>query len=242
MDKNITLEPAFVLHTRAFRETSFIAELFTRNQGKIAVIAKGARRPKSKLKVIKTPSSLFTISCTGKGQLKTLVHCEIREYFEASPESYKSLFYVNELVSKFLEIEDVHQNIFDQYLNVCRSLISPVKVELEEKLRIFELILLREIGYGLDLTNVANSEEKIKEDFIYEFDPTLGFLSLSRSVPYKEDKHFKGQDILNLSNGDLRSSNTRKASKQIMRLAIDFHLGSKNINIREYFGRKGEQK
>ena len=65
LDKKITLEPAFVIHTRAFRETSLIADLFTRNHGKLSVIAKGARRPKSKLKVIQPPSSLFSLSCLG---------------------------------------------------------------------------------------------------------------------------------------------------------------------------------
>ena len=72
MLKTITLEPAFVIHTQSFSESSVIAVLFTRHFGKISVIAKGAQRPKSKFKLIKTPATLFSISSRGKTDLQTL--------------------------------------------------------------------------------------------------------------------------------------------------------------------------
>ena len=143
LDKKITLEPAFVIHIRAFKETSLIVDLFTRSKGKISVIAKGARRPKSKLKVIKTPSSLLSITCIGKSELKTLISCEIKEYFDPPLESFNCLVYLNELLVKLLEKEDVYQEIFDQYINVCRSFRESYKTELEVNLRLFEFILLK---------------------------------------------------------------------------------------------------
>ena len=221
-----------MLHTRPFKETSLLVDLFTRNHGKISVIAKGAKRPKSKIGIIKTPSCLFFVSCTGRGELKILTHCEIKEYFFPIAEAFNSVVYLNELLIKLLEKEDAHPEIFDHYLIVCGSLKRKNKEKLEKNLRSFELTLLKEIGYGLDLNFEGNSDIEIKEDTSYKFVPAVGFLPQSNSESNKNN--FSGRDILNLSTGNFSSPDTLLASKQIMRLAIDFHLGNKTLKIREY--------
>ena len=232
MYKNLALEPSIVLHTRPFKETSLLVDLFTRNHGKISVIAKGAKRPKSKIGIIKTPSCLFFVSCTGRGELKILTHCEIKEYFFPIAEAFNSVVYLNELLIKLLEKEDAHPEIFDHYLIVCSSLKRKNKEKLEKNLRSFELTLLKEIGYGLNLNFEGNSDIEIKEDTSYKFVPSVGFLPQSNSESNKNN--FSGRDILNLSTGNFSSPDTLLASKQIMRLAIDFHLGNKTLKIREY--------
>ena len=121
-----------MLHTRPFKETSLLVDLFTRNHGKISVIAKGAKRPKSKIGIIKTPSCLFFVSCTGRGELKILTHCEIKEYFFPIAEAFNSVVYLNELLIKLLEKEDAHPEIFDHYLIVCSSLKRKNKEKLEK--------------------------------------------------------------------------------------------------------------
>ena len=221
-----------MLHTRPFKETSLLVDLFTRNHGKISVIAKGAKRPKSKIGIIKTPSCLFFVSCTGRGELKILTHCEIKEYFFPIAEAFNSVVYLNELLIKLLEKEDAHPEIFDHYLIVCGSLKSKNKEKLEKNLRSFELTLLKEIGYGLNLNFEGNSDIEIKEDTSYKFVPSVGFLPLTKSESNKHN--FSGRDILNLSTGNFSSPDTLLASKQIMRQAIDFHLGNKTLKIREY--------
>ncbi len=230
MYKNLSLEPSFVLHSRPYKETSILLDIFTRNYGRLSVIAKGAKRPKSNLGVIKTPSCMFLISCSGRSELKTLTHCEIKEYFNSSQQHYTSLVYLNELVVRLLEKEDPHTEIFDEYLLVCRTLHTSNKKVLEKGLRRFELILLKEIGYGIDLRFEANSNTKIKPESYYHFDPEVGFT--------KQEKHYEekyqGKDILNFSEGMLDSADTLIASKGIMRKAIDFHLGDKPLRIRDY--------
>ena len=221
-----------MLHTRPFKETSLLVDLFTRNHGRISVIAKGAQRPKSKIGIIKTPSCLFFISCIGRGELKTLTHCEIKEYFFPIAEAFNSVVYLNELLIKLLEKEDPHPEIFDHYLIVCGSLKSNKKEKLEKNLRSFELTLLKEIGYGLNLNFEGNSDIEIKEDTSYKFVPSVGFLPQTKSESNKNN--FSGRDILNLSTGNFSSPDTLLASKQIMRQAIDFHLGNKTLKIREY--------
>ena len=74
-------EPAFVLHTRSFKETSLIVDLFTKNLGKISVVAKGAKRAKNKLRSVLTPNSIFSVSYSGRGELKNLIDCEVIEHF-----------------------------------------------------------------------------------------------------------------------------------------------------------------
>ena len=221
-----------MLHTRPFKETSLLVDLFTRNHGRISVIAKGAQRPKSKIGIIKTPSCLFYVSCTGRGELKTLTHCEVKEYFFPIAEAFNSVIYLNELLIKLLEKEDAHPEIFDHYLTVCGSLKSKNKENLEKNLRSFELTLLKEIGYGLNLNFEGNSDIEIKEDTSYKFVPSVGFLPQTKSESNKNN--FSGRDILNLSTGNFSSPDTLLASKQIMRQAIDFHLGNKTLKIREY--------
>ena len=221
-----------MLHTRPFKETSLLVDLFTRNHGRISVIAKGAQRPKSKIGIIKTPSCLFFVSCTGRGELKTLTHCEIKEYFFPIAEAFNSVVYLNELLIKLLEKEDPHPEIFDHYLIVCGSLKSNKKEKLEKNLRSFELTLLKEIGYGLNLNFEGNSNIEINEDTSYKFVPSVGFLPQMKSESNKNN--FSGRDILNLSTGNFSSPDTLLASKKIMGQAIDFHLGNKTLKIREY--------
>ena len=237
MFKTLTLEPAVVLHTRAYKETSLLVDTFTRNYGRISTIAKGAKRPKSKLGVIKTPSSIFLISCRGRSELKTLTHCELNKYFNLSPKSFNSLVYLNELLVKLLQKEDSHPEIFDHYLQVCDCLTNLNGKDLEIHLRLFELSLLKEIGYGLDLKFEANSSNEIKEERIYRFDPIIGFQSADDELNKKN--YYTGKDIINFSKGDLSSPETLLASKQIMREAIDFHLGNKPLKIREYLSFQG---
>ena len=99
-------------------------------------------------------------------------------------------------------------------------------------MRSFELTLLKEIGYGLNLNFEGNSDIEIKEDTSYKFVPSVGFLPQTKSESNKNN--FSGRDILNLSTGNFSSPDTLLASKQIMRQAIDFHLGNKTLKIREY--------
>tara|TARA_Y100000590_G_scaffold121738_2_gene139392 strand:- start:37 stop:744 length:708 start_codon:yes stop_codon:yes gene_type:complete len=235
MLKPFSLEEAFVLHSRPYKETSLIVELFTRNYGRVSVVAKGAKRPKSKISVIKTPFSLFLVSCSGKGDLKNLTNSEIKRYFNPNQHSLNSLVYLNELLMRLLDKEDPHVETFDNYLTFCSHLSSVGKKSLEAHLRMFELNLLKEIGYGVDLCFEANSDKKIKTDSIYIFDPMTGFQSTKTSVSKKNN--FKGKDIINFSKGHLSDTETLTSSKQIMREAINSHLGNKPLKIREYLSR-----
>ena len=237
--KRVNLEPAFVIHTRAFKETSLLVDLFTKNLGRINVVAKGARRPKSPLRSVLPPASLFAISFSGKSELKNLNACELLNHYSISmPLSFNSIVYVNELLIKATEKEDPHEKIFNQYQSLCAGLSEKKeRIEIEVLLRSFELILLQELGYGIDLSFESISGNKIKPKDKYMFDPSLGFNKV-QTDSIKSNGIFLGKDILNFSSGDLTEEDSRLASKKIMRLALDYHLGNKSLNIRKYLSKE----
>ena len=235
----VSLEPAFVLHTRAFKETSLLIDLFTKNLGRINVVAKGARKPKSPLRSVLTPASLFSISFSGKTELKNLNACELLNHYSLSmPVSFNSIIYVNELLMKATEKQDPHKEIFHQYQLLCEGLSGKTdKVEIEVLLRSFELVLLQELGYGIDLSFESISGNQIKPKDKYMFDPSLGFTKVQNDS-INSNGIFLGKDILNFSTGDLTEEDSRLASKKIMRLALDHHLGNKSLNIRKYLSKE----
>ena len=91
---------------------------------------------------------------------------------------------------------------------------------------------IRDRGYGVDLVREAETNKKIKRDLHYSFNPDLGFLEVKK--PTSSQLLFPGEDIINFSEGDFEKKTTRNHSKIIMRIALDYHLGNKTINIRKY--------
>ena len=230
----IYLEPAFVLHSRPYQETSLIIDFFTKSYGRLNAIAKGAKRPKSPLRSVLTPACKLVVSMTGKSELKNLSSVEIVDHFNLRDGiSLNSIIYINELISKATEKEDPHENIFLEYEILLRNLNdSKGSEQLEKSLRNFELNLLQEMGYGVDLTREAESNMKIDSDTRYRFDPDKGFSSINENDSTQIS--FLGQDVLDFSQGQFEKKTTRDASKIIMRLALDYHLGNKTLNIRKY--------
>ena len=230
----VSLEPAFVLHTRPYQETSILVDFFTRSYGRLNAIAKGAKRPKSRLRSVLTPASKLSVSLSGKSELKTLSSVEIIDHFELNNGvSFNSIIYVNELIIKATEKEDPHAVIFDDYEILLKKLSNQSdQVDLEQNLRNFELNLLQEMGYGIDLSRDAETNKKIEEGFFYRFYPDKGFAIDKANIA--SQKSFSGLDIINFKKGNFEKKETRDSSKIIMRMALDFHLGSKTLNIRKY--------
>ena len=237
MINKITLEPAFVLHTRPYQETSIIVDFFTKSFGRVNAIAKGAKRPKSPLRSVLTPASKLSITLSGKSDLKTLSSIEITDHFYLNNSvSLNSVIYVNELITKCTEKEDPHKIIFDQYENLLKNLSNETNPpDLEKILRNFELNLLQEMGYGIDLSRDSDSNKKINKDCEYLFDPTKGFVLNTANNALT--KLFSGEDIINFDKGDFEKKGTRDTAKIIMRKALDFHLGNKTLNIRKYLAK-----
>jgi DNA repair protein RecO (recombination protein O) len=150
--KRISDEPAFVLHRYDWSESSLILEVFTRHHGRMALVAKGVKRPTSSFRPVLLPLQALHLSFGGDAEIKTLKGAEWQGgHVMPTGEALMSGYYLNELLLLLLAREDPHPTLFDVYAQVVRVLASEMGEVLEASLRAFELLLLREIGLLPDL-------------------------------------------------------------------------------------------
>src|SRR5512144_2623587 len=139
-------QPSFVLHTYPYRETSLIVEAFTREYGRVALVARGAKRPRSELRGVLQGFQPLLLSWSGQQELKTLIRAEWRGGL-ALPGGSALLcgVYLNELLLKLLPREDAHLALYDEYQAALAELVAGA--EQARVLRRFEVRLLAELGY-----------------------------------------------------------------------------------------------
>ena len=226
---NSDWDECFLLHQRPHGETSLIVDVFTKKNGKMSIIAKGAKKPKSKFFGYLTPFTKLKITYTGRSELKTLTNID-RDFSEStnslSKTSY-SLLYINELLIRLLPKDAVHEDLFLLYESFLLKIHSGKNIELT--LRSFELDMLEMLGYGLDFENEIDKNQSIDVNKNYTFIPERGFRE-SRS------SNFSGKDIINIRMRNL-SEVSKKYLKHITQESIHFCLDGKNLSSREIFRR-----
>lgn len=145
--KRISDEPAFVLHRYDWSESSLILEVFTRHHGRVALVAKGAKRPSSNFRPVLLPLQPLHVAFGGDGEIRTLKGAEwVGGHVMPTGDALLSGYYLNELVLRLLARDDPHPRLFDAYAAAVAVLASEHGEALEPALRAFELLLLREIG------------------------------------------------------------------------------------------------
>ena len=226
---NSDWDECFLLHHRPHGETSLIVDVFTKKNGKMSIIAKGAKKPKSKFFGYLTPFTKLKITYTGRSELKTLTNID-RDFSEStnslSKTSY-SLLYINELLIRLLPKDAVHEDLFLLYENFLLKIHAGENIELT--LRIFELDMLEMLGYGLDFENEIDKNQLIDVNKNYSFIPERGFRESKNS-------NFSGRDIINIRMRNLAEV-SKKHLKHITQESIHFCLDGKNLSSREIFKR-----
>ncbi len=239
----VTQQDSYVLHVRAYRETSCLVEIFTRNHGRLSVVANGARRAKSKFELV--PFVRGEASWSGKAQLKTLTARDGLQYHQLTGKAMLSAIYLNEILMLLLQPFDPHPQLFDGYrltlelLGACGNERLP---SLEVHLREFEKLLLREIGYEVQFdTNMADGS-KILAPALYRYSPNQGFIQIGQIIDdfegYKEVtelESFQGQLLLNIASSNYCDTATLRAAKKVMRAALRAHTGGKPLHSRSLF-------
>jgi DNA repair protein RecO (recombination protein O) len=225
----VDLEPAYVLHARSYRETSTIIEVFTPGSGRIGLVARGSRRPRSPLRGLLNPFQALRLSWSGRGDLATLRHAEPGGDATQLPTAViLSGFYVNELLLRLVHRHDPHAALFGHYSSLIAGLSAGGPVE--TLLRTFELELLREIGFELNLERDAISQEPLREDQYYEFRVEQG------AVPVQGDETdrmcFTGAELLTIAQGNFDDANCLVSAKRLLRMVLDYHVGDKGLKTR----------
>ena len=206
---------AIMLHSRKYRETSLICELFTKKIGRVSVIAKGARSKKNKFQNITSPNVLANINFSGRSELRTLTAWEEISYFQILGKNLRVLLYLNELIYKLLERENKQEKIFNGVINLYKTLAASDAKNIELSLREFEYFLICELGYGFDIF-YDDKGSKLEKEKTYYFHPALGFTLNSSNNFLKAS----GIDIINFSKGKIVTNSARSIIKKIMQLAI----------------------
>ena len=167
--RRVQFVPGFVLHHTAYRDTSRIVELYTRDFGRLTAFARGVRGPKPRLGSALQPFSQLLLSWSGRGEAVQLTGAERRVESMLTdhplpPASLMSGYYLNELLIKLTTRHDPMAAVFDDYV---RALESLRRGELAPALRRFEKRLLEHLGYGLDLQFDALNGEPVRSDGCY---------------------------------------------------------------------------
>ncbi|AWI51336.1 DNA repair protein RecO [Actinobacillus porcitonsillarum] len=221
----------FVLHKREYSETSLLVDLFTENYGRITLLAKGARRPRSPLKALLQPFTPLLLRWSGKGDLKVLTKVEAAAL--TLPMNTKALysgFYINEVLVRVLENQTAYQELFHHYLQ-CVTHLALRSEELEPILRTFEFHVLKALGYGVDFTHCMATGLDVEPEMTYQFRENEGFIASL----LQNNLSFLGKDLLAFAALDFSEKSVQQAAKRFTRIALKPYLGSQPLKSRELF-------
>jgi DNA repair protein RecO (recombination protein O) len=231
-----------VLHTYAYRETSLIVETFTRSHGRVVMVARGAKRPHGALRGRLNPFQGLVFAWFGKSEMKTLKSAEQERILpQLSGAALLSAFYLNELLLKLASREDPHEQLYNAYATTMTSLaMLPINQrsvrEIAPILRVFEVTLLQELGYALQLNVEANSHVPIMAERNYLYFVERGPLNLASVAQQSgtlDGLPLRGKTLLDMERCDYSDPQTQAQSKQLMRMMINHLLGEKILHTRQ---------
>jgi len=222
-------EPAWLLHHRAFRDTSRILDLLTRAHGRVSVVARGSRSAKSKLRGLLRPFMPLSVAWVARSELGTLTGAEINGApMTLSGDALLSGYYLNELLLNLLHRHDPQPEVFDVYAATIRSLANRHPVA--ATLRRFEIELLRMLGYALEFDRDYAADLPVEESKTYEYLPAQGPRQVDRA---EGGAVFSGSHLLKIAAGELDDSQVLQATNRLMRGVIAYHLDGKELKSRK---------
>lgn len=227
-------EPGYVLHTYPYKETSLIVEAFARRHGRVALLARGARRPRSAMRGMLLSFQPLNLTWSGAGELATLMRVEwggaLHPHMgqmrgQMSGRGLMCAFYVNELVLRLLPREDAHEALFDHYAATIASLSAASSFA--AVLRAFEKRLLAELGYAPVLDREATSGAPIDPGGRYRYEPDRGPVRGNGG-----DLTVSGRTLLDLAADDYSRPETRDEARYLMRALIGQRLHGQVLHTR----------
>lgn len=237
------LRRVFVLHRRDYRNSSLLLEVLSADEGRIVLVAKGAKRlgrGRSALASLIQPFQPLWMSWVGRGEVKTLTRAEAAgEPLVLTGERLYCGFYLNELLMRLLGRDDPHEALFVFYQQALADLAGdPV----ETVLRRFEVRLLEELGYAPDLTS-DDCGAPIDPNARYRYEPGRGLIRATEDAAIlteglEQGLVVGGRSIARLAHGTLLTGVEAREARALMRAALAPHLGPKPLKSRELFRRR----
>ncbi|HTQ72696.1 MAG TPA: DNA repair protein RecO [Burkholderiales bacterium] len=221
---------AFVLHSYPYRETSLLLEVFARGFGRLSMVARAARSPRSALRGVLLGFQPLALSWFGKGEVRTLARAE---WIGGAPrlqgEALMCGFYVNELLVRLLPREDPHDALFARYRAALEQLAS--HWESASALRSFERALLKELGYAMTLDRDSASGSAIDPAKTYRYDPERGPVEINGAAATA----VSGRTLLDMGRDDYGDPRTQQEAKALMRALLDHRLEYQPLKSRRIF-------
>jgi DNA repair protein RecO (recombination protein O) len=234
---------AYVLHRWDWSESSLILDVWTREQGRIAVAAKGAKRPHSNLRAVLLPFQRLwvTLGRAPEGEAAEVRNLRGAEWAGGPPmlagAALFAGFYLNELLMKLLQRQDPHPVLFDAYAATVVTLSEADDVAAEGALRAFELTLLKEIGLLPDLSVATLTQRPVEDGRRYAVLAEVGV-----AEPRHGDHDLAGTTLIGLQaaleHGSLAALQQACAAalpelKAILRSQLHYHLGAPSLRTRQ---------
>jgi DNA repair protein RecO (recombination protein O) len=232
------MDRGYVLHSYPYRETSLILQAWTQKHGRIGIVAKGARRPKSASRSVLVPFQPLALDWFGRAELKTLKTAE--PTCAATPlagANLMSAFYLNELLLKLTTREDPHEGLYaayDRAIGELRALSRAPRAPtaMEPILRRFELSLMQELGYAVELTRDAtHAPIAADRDYWYVLERGPMHAPHEGEAPGNAVK-LRGRTLIDLEGGRFEDPVTVAQAKQLMRLLIQHSLNGQELATR----------
>ena len=228
-EHRVAAQPGFVLHSYPHKETSLIIDVFSREHGRVALVAKGAKRPHSKLRGVLQTFQPLSFSWVGKSDVKTLTDAEwVGGMLPLEKTALLCGFYLNELLVKLIAREDPHPVLFDHYVATLNRLAHGEAAPIV--LRQFELALLKETGVAANWTVTADHGRPVLPSQLYVVDPLQGVRLANEADNWPR---VLGKTLLDMAREDYSDATTQSQSKLLMRFLLAHHLGGAKINTRQ---------
>ncbi len=232
--RRVDQEPAYVLHSHPYKETSLVVEALSRRWGRIGLVARGARRPRSAMRGLLLAFYPLRLSWSASAELGTLTTVEwVGGQSALSGVGLMCGFYLNELLLRLLPREDPHEALFDAYAASLARLgagQSPAEV-----LRTFERRLLTELGYAPLLEQEATSGVPVDPVRQYRYEPELGPVPLQDSPGAQSATGIcivSGRTLLDVARDDYARPQTRDEARRLMRTLIAQRLPGQVLHTR----------
>jgi DNA repair protein RecO (recombination protein O) len=232
MRRRAELEPGYVLHAYPYKETSLIVEVFSRRFGRVGLLARGARRPRSAMRGVLLAFHPLRLSWSASAELGTLVSAE----WGGGQATLAGIglmcgFYINELLLRLLPRDDPHEALFDAYGAALARLASGEARAAAQAaiLRGFERRLLAELGYAPVLDRDAANGAGIAPGKWYEYEPERGPVETRR---VDGDSVVSGRTLLDMAADNYENTRTREEARRLMRTLIAERLGGQSLHTR----------
>jgi len=233
--RRVVGEPAYLLHARAYRETSGLLEILTERYGRVSCVGRGLRG--NRRSAAPVPFVRMRVGFGGRSALLNWNGFEVETTHTLEGRALFSGLYLNELMLRVLRDDDPHPSLFAGYERTLVDLEAGGDVDVEIPLRRFEKLLLRECGYEVTFDADAENGEEIDPAASYRFTADVGFTRCDEEAD--EARIFRGATLLAIRDDEYAGAHVRRAAKRILRRALQPHIGERPLVSRELFRRTG---